>query len=243
MGKNQYLKIGTALIPYSVVRTTRKKSIGIEVKPGREIVVRAPRSLSHGLIRELLESGSGWINKRIAQLDNLRESQEQTFPHGDQVLFLGKRFTLRVLEGRDNFPRVQKSDHHLTVYVLKNIRDGQRRTLIKASLTAWYRWQAGAIIAERVACYARQVGVSLPALTITNARRRWGSCGVNGRLNFPWRLVMAPLDLVDYVVVHELCHLKRRDHSPAFWQLVGEILPDFRDRRKTLRRQGVLYDL
>ena len=91
---------------------------------------------------------------------------------------------------------------------------------------------------ERVAFFARSQDVKPGKLCISSARTRWGSCSAKGTLSFTWRLVMAPLDIIDYVVVHELCHLKEMNHSRAFWERVETILPDYKRRRKWLKENG-----
>jgi hypothetical protein len=110
--------------------------------------------------------------------------------------------------------------------------------LAAAALTAWYRRRAAQVIARRVALYAPRIGVSPTRITIRDARTRWGSCSPTGALSFSWRLLMAPPAVLDYLVVHELCHLKRADHSPRFWALVEAHCPGFRARRAWLRDHG-----
>ena len=83
--------------------------------------------------------------------------------------------------------------------------------------------------------YAEIVGVSPTAVKINSASTRWGSCSSKGSLNFSWKLILAPEDVSDYVVVHELCHIKHMDHSPAFWAEVGKVIPDWRDKREALK--------
>jgi predicted metal-dependent hydrolase len=104
--------------------------------------------------------------------------------------------------------------------------------------TQWYKEQAYEVIEKRVNVFSYQYGFSPRQVKISSARTRWGSCSPNGTLNFSWRLVMAPLEVIDYVVVHELAHLHVKDHSSRFWQEVEKIMPDYKDRRKWLRIHG-----
>ena len=105
----------------------------------------------------------------------------------------------------------------------------------------WYREQARAVLSDRVSAYAQQWGFPQPSIRITAAKTRWGSCSSRGGLNFTWRLVQAPLEIIDYVVVHELCHMKQHNHSRAFWALVAEILPDYQKHRYWLKENGYLF--
>jgi predicted metal-dependent hydrolase len=108
----------------------------------------------------------------------------------------------------------------------------------RSAFENWYRVQAKAVLTERVHFYARQYGLQFKRIGITSARTRWGSCSPDGALNFSWRLILAPMDAVDYVVVHELVHTIFHDHSRQFWKKVDTIMPDYRERKKWLRQNG-----
>lgn len=101
-----------------------------------------------------------------------------------------------------------------------------------------FREQAAEIFAQKAAYYARQMGVAYQRITIRDQKTRWGSCSSKGNLNFNWRLVLAPVKVLDYVVIHELAHLKEMNHSSRFWGIVEEMMPDYRNQRKWLRDQG-----
>ena len=105
-------------------------------------------------------------------------------------------------------------------------------------LEALYREQARARISERAAWFARIMGVSYGRITIRAAKTRWGSCSAKGNLNFHWKLILMPEEVLDYVVVHELAHRKQMNHSPAFWAEVEKVLPDYRERRRWLKTWG-----
>jgi predicted metal-dependent hydrolase len=107
----------------------------------------------------------------------------------------------------------------------------------------WYTEHAMKVIKERVDCYSRTTGIYCKSVKISNARRRWGSCGPKGSLNFTWRLVMAPIEVIDYVVVHELAHILVRNHSKVFWAKVRAIMPDYEERRKWLRENRYLAEI
>lgn len=102
----------------------------------------------------------------------------------------------------------------------------------------WYRKQAGKIIGERIFFFAEKYQIQVAKIRITSARTRWGSCSSRGTLSFSWRLVMTPLDIIDYVVIHELAHTVHHNHSKRFWSLVGKWMSDYKERRKQLRAYG-----
>ncbi len=113
----------------------------------------------------------------------------------------------------------------------------------KSAFQAWYKKQARAVLTERAGYFARKHGFEIGKIRITSARTRWGSCSTKKTLSFTWRLVMAPPEVVDYVVVHELCHLRELNHSRAFWAQVEAILPDYKGKRKWLKENGNLLVL
>jgi predicted metal-dependent hydrolase len=131
----------------------------------------------------------------------------------------------------------------LTVEIGEGVMGHDHEEAVRRALTKWYRRLAGKRLPQRVEIYATRAGVACPPVLIRNQEKRWGSCSSKGELRFNWRIIMAPMSLVDYVVAHEVCHLEVRDHSPTFWRLLGTILPDYEERRARLRVKGRLYRL
>ena len=225
-------------LPLIIRRTSRKRSIGVELTCRHEVVVRAPRALGEKAIREGVDKCLPWLRKKLLLLPPAALS---SLSSGGELLVLGEARKLVVERGEGAESRVVACDGEVRV-ILPGSRE-MAPAAVRSAMVGWYQTQATEVIGELVARYSSVIGVSPPPFSITHARRRWGSCGANGRLNFAWRLAMAPLVCIEYVVVHELCHLKRRDHSPAFWAMVAEILPDYRERRRLLQQQGIRYDL
>jgi predicted metal-dependent hydrolase len=167
------------------------------------------------------------------------------FSDGEELPYLGRRFRLLVLE-REGLtgPVVSMSGGHVKVFLQRAGSDGKsRRDFIRSALMSWYSVQAEKRIPGRVSLYAGKMGLQVPKVFIRAQRTRWGSCDSRDCLRFNWRLMMAPLDVLDYVVVHELCHLKHKDHAAAFWGCLRRILPDYETRRKRLRKEGLHYRL
>lgn len=241
MGKT--IEVDSRSLPLIIRRTVRKKSIGIELTPRHEVIVRAPRSLSEAAISEGLNKCLPWLRRKLSQLPPASAAQYPV--SGAELLVLGATKRLAVESDTGPEARVKESAATLTVFLSRRNgpAEGPSIEAVRSVLVSWYRTKAAAVINELVIHHSRAMGIAAPHFSVTGARRRWGSCGTNGRLNFAWRLAMAPPDLVEYVVVHELCHLRRRDHSPAFWALVAALLPDYRQRRRRLHEQGILYDL
>ena len=234
------IEVDNRSLPLIIRRTRRKKSIGVELTRCQEVVVRVPYSLSEAAIKEGLNKCVPWLARKLSSLP--RGYAGTPLGPGAEVLVLGEAKKLVVASGVQSGHRVVAMGGELHLVIPASTAT-EREAAVTTALVDWYRERAAAVVSGLVGRYSAILQVAVPPFTITHARRRWGSCGSNGRLNFAWRLAMAPLELIEYVVVHELCHLKRRDHSPAFWSLVAKVLPDYRERRRRLRQQGILYDL
>ena len=155
-------------------------------------------------------------------------------------LYLGKEISLRIVSA-EGPRRGNKKPALVMDGFFKLTKSVQSRA---ASLfETWYKKQARTVLTERVEFFARECGFNVKKIRISSARTRWGSCSTKGTLSFTWRLVMAPLEVIDYVVVHELCHLKELNHSKVFWSQVGVILPDYKLRRKWLKDNGAVLRL
>lgn len=214
------------MIPkYELIRS-RRRSISLIVKPDATLTVRAPLQASQVYIDQVLARKADWINGRMAQLKLHPPMEKKKFVDGEAFVFLGDAYKLKVVEAK-------KISLGEDLYLPASMAGKAELNLIK-----WYRKQARKVIAERVSWYAGQMGMKYQSVKITGARTRWGSCGPNNTLNFSWRLITAPLPVVDYVVIHELAHTEVKNHSRKFWDKVGETLPNYRQFRKWLRQNN-----
>ncbi len=212
---------------------TRRKTIAIIVQRGGKVVVRAPVRATEVSIRRFVESKSGWIAEKKAQAAKMPLVTGKSFQGGEMFLLLGKEYPLRLVESQKTALTFQDG-----FFLRKN-------TALKAksAFEKWYKTRALEILTERVDFFARKFGLRYEKIRISSARTRWGSCSARGTLSFTWRLVMAPLDVVDYVVIHELAHLRVRNHSAVFWAEVARMMPDFKPRLGWLRKNGQFLTL
>lgn len=161
---------------------------------------------------------------------------EKEFVSGEQILCLGHHYILIVEMMNQNCsitPHIAQQEIHITISSFLNAEE--RKRIIKNALIEWYYTQAEHIINERVNYYSQLLDVSPNKIIIKEQKRRWGSCSMNGTLRFNWRAIMAPLSIIDYIVVHELCHLKIKNHSSDFWNLVSSLIPDYKKLRFWLK--------
>jgi predicted metal-dependent hydrolase len=216
-----------------IVRS-RRKTVALLVTPDGRLEIRAPHQLTHKQIDAIVAEKSAWIRKNLERARRTAaDSPCREIMAGSRFWYLGRIYPLHLVDksaGRLQF----SSEFSLRSDALPKVT-GQ--------LTAWYKNQARNILTERTEFYARQFGLKYRSLRITSARTRWGSCSRLDALSFTWRLIMAPLEIIDYIVVHELAHVVEKNHSRAFWTQVERMLPDYRPRRKWLKTNGRLLDL
>ena len=201
--------------PVDQIIRSKRRTIAIIVHRDGKVVVRAPLKTPERLIRAFIESKSGWIEEKKALAAKHVALPVKKFMGGEKFLLLGREIPLRVVDGqktaltfRDEFSLSKKA------------LPGAQSVFEK-----WYQARAREILTERVIFFAQKFGLRYDKIRISSARTRWGSCSSRGTLSFTWRLIMAPLEVVDYVVLHELAHLKVKNHSPVFWAEVARMCP------------------
>ena len=231
------LRLGDVEIGYVLKRMPRRRHVHILVNGEGIVEVRAPWRFGRRRARETLRGNAEWVLHTLERTHR-RISRRPRLVDGARLPLLDRslRLDLRPRAQRDLFdsggPRrglVERRGEVLRVSAT-SLGEGELRALIEG----WYRREAAAHLAARVEHYAPLLGVRPSKMTIRGQHSRWGSCSVTGALSLNWRLMMAPEALADYVVVHELCHLRHMDHSPRFWAMVGGLMPDYRLRRKRL---------
>lgn len=213
---------------YQLIRSKRK-SIALIVQRDGTLVVRAPLRTPQWQIEALVREKEAWIREKQDQNRQLWEGQPpRKFNGGEEFLFLGKSYWLKIAEQQRQPLELRDC------FYLRRSALGQGRAVFEK----WYREQARRILTERLELYARRYGLRYKSIRISGARRRWGSCGPSGTLNFSWRLAMAPIEVIDYVVVHELAHLEVKNHSRRYWERVEAMMPDYKQRREWLKENG-----
>ncbi|HVA96702.1 MAG TPA: SprT family zinc-dependent metalloprotease [Candidatus Acidoferrales bacterium] len=210
----------------TIVRSSKRKSVGIQVLPDASVKVTIPYFIPKFYVSKILKDKADWIQSaRQKMLARKAVSVEKKKGH---YLFLGKEYQLAERPGQKEM--IEVGDY---LYV-----GSANEKFVQKYLVSWYKQQARKIIVERVNHYAKIAGLSFRSVSITTAETRWGSCSSNKTLNFNWKLVMAPITVIDYVVTHELAHLTELNHSKDFWETVRKMYPLYREYRTWLRRHG-----
>lgn len=228
------VRFGRRTLRYTVQRSSRRQSVSIAVN-AQGVTVRAPETLSAERLAGIVQERGAWVVSRQLRFTTLHEvaPRARNLRDGSALLYLGRQCRLWRL---DDLEGTRRRGRRIEVPRLSE-------EALHAELQHWYREQAAHVIRQRVQRYARRLGVTPAAVLIRDQRTRWGSCNTRGELRFNWRIVMAPMALIDYVVVHELCHLEHLHHGPQFWERLREVLPDYEHRRERLALEGARYVL
>jgi len=181
----------------------------------------------------MIQQKSMWILRKLDEMKQRPAFPCHEYQEGEMFLFLGRSYPLQFVKNAKTI--IERTDR---LYVPAALLPD-----IKNHLKCWYRQEAYKEIQARCMWFSMKTGHVPTSIHITDARQRWGSCTHKGGLNFSWRLIQAPPDIVDYVVVHELVHISQPDHSKKFWNKVKEILPDYKHRRKWLRENERLLKI
>ena len=231
------VRYGTTTLAYVVQRGRRVKTVAIAVDR-KGVLVRAPAGTPLDRLDEIVRGKARWIADRLRRFRELPPSPSaREFVSGETFLYLGRQARLLV-EPRGNGERVRLTSGRLVVPVTLDLTGRDRAAAVKKKLVSWYRAHAEARLPERVEPWRATLGLAPAGVLIRSQEKRWASCDAGQTLRFNWRIIQAPVSLIDYVVAHELVHLLHRHHTPDFWAALGLVLPDYEERREGLRQIG-----
>jgi predicted metal-dependent hydrolase len=227
------------MIDYQVLRSHRK-TLSLQVKQGR-VFVRAPYHLDEHFINSFIKKKNAWLKAKITE-QNETVDLCCNFTHGAKLFLLGELVTLNIVfdvDGEKVSPRervflTEKSNAEKILIIKlplriehKQLEASQLGVLVKNKIEYYFKQEAQRIILPKVAYYAKLTQLEPVSIKIRQYRARWGSCNSRGELSFNYLLMMLPVEVINYVIVHELCHLRYLNHSPYFWQLVAKHFPDY----------------
>lgn len=215
---------------YAIKRSAKRKKVTITVERDRTVVVHAPVGVTDEKIRQLVDSKRQWL------FEKLQHGQKyQPLPHppgkelvnGESALYLGRSYRIELVATGDSVRFAGK-------FLIPRARANQRKQVLRQ----WYLERAQMKIPPRVRLHAKSLGVTYQQIKITDSRYRWGSCTPGNNLNFNWRLIKAPMFVIDYIVIHELAHLLEPNHTPRFWSIVHAQTAAMDRARQWLRENG-----
>lgn len=227
-------------IEYQLLPGSDRQTTDIVIERDGLITVRPPRRMTPEQVDETVLSKRMWIYRNLADWHDLNATRvTREWVGGESFLYLGSSYRLQLVQEQDESLKLKDGRFCL----LRSVVEKGGHELAQQTFESFYKEKGLARLSKRVAFFASKVGVTPGNVHVKDIGYRWASCLKNGDLHFHWKCLMAPLTIIDYIVVHELCHLHHRDHSDAFWNEVDKVLPDYRDRKEWLRGRGAGLDL
>lgn len=214
---------------YSITRSKRK-TLSINIERDGSVSVLAPDHLPDDKVKQVVESRSYQIFRFLAEQQQLNKARvNRELVNGESYLYLGRNYQLLLVTDQDEPLKLNQGRFSLLLYEKRHAA---------GHFTEFYRTKGVKRITERVNYYKTKMRANVSDVRIMELQNRWASCTKKGRVNFHWKCMMAPLTIIDYIVVHELAHLKYETHSERFWNEVDKILPDYLERKAWLKMNG-----
>lgn len=230
---------GTSNITFNAIFKNRK-TMEIAVEPPDIVTVTAPTGTSEEEIMQKVKSRANWIIKEIYYFKHMHyEPIAREYVNGESFMYLGRSYSLQIIQDSS----IRKPEVKLfrgKFYVTAKDKNEEN---IKKAMEDWYRKKSLEAITDRVRYYQRFFNVTPTAIKIKEQKKRWGSCTAKNELLFNWRSVMAKSNALDYIIVHEMCHMHHKNHSKEFWKLIASVLPDYNVGKEWLKNYGVRMDL
>ena len=223
-------------ISYTLKRSNKRRSIGLRIDDCG-LTVSVPLRSSEKWLHSVLQEKARWV---VEKLDSWQISKpaEARWADGEAIPYKGELLTLRIVQSLFAAPAFRYG-RELRVYVV----NGSAAAYIEQTVRCWYQCEAELLFAERVALYAQLLDVSPRAIKLSSAKTQWGSCTAHGMVRLNVQLIKLPIPLIDYVVAHELAHLREMNHSAAFWRVVESACPDYARMRKELKSYSLGADI
>lgn len=234
------VQYGTKEIEFNV-KFRNRKTMSISVEPPKNITVVAPGGTSEEEIKEAVKLKGAWIIQKLFEFRNIESKRvNREFVNGESFMYLGRNYSLQIYvdETLQNNSSVKLFRGKFHVYVKE--KDDE---LIKTAMEAWYREKTEEQVKKRIKYYQKFFSKKPTAIKVKEQKKRWASCTSNNELLFNWRCVMAKSIALDYIVVHEMCHMYYMNHSQEFWDLVASVMVDYEVRKEWLRDNGIRLNI
>ncbi len=230
---------GSSTINYTLLHSSKLKSVKITVEFEHGVEVTAPVGMSDQAVEQVLQQKGRWVMEKLDAIASIEAPpSKKEFVSGEKFLYVGRQYTLVVSERAERRPLLVMRNSTFEVTVPPELKIWDRQNTIRELFRVWYKQRAEGKLTEQVHTYADRLNLQPAEIKVMDMDRRWGSCTPRGAVHLNWRLIMAPIQIIDYLVVHELCHLSVPEHSPKFWDRVGSIIADYEERREWLRVNG-----
>lgn len=227
-------------IDYKLLPGSERQTTDIVIERNGIVTVRPPLGHTAEQVDKVVESKRAWIYRNLAEWRDLNAAAVvRRWVNGETFLYLGRCYRLSLVSRQESALILKDGRFCLTRSTIEN----GGPSAAKKAFEAYYTERGRQRIGDRVRHYAARVGVKPKAVVVKDMGYRWASCGSSDTLAFHWKCMMAPAKIIDYIVVHELCHIRRRDHSEMYWNEVDKVMPDFAERKEWLKKNGASLDL
>lgn len=220
-----------------VIKSKRRKTMAIKIIDN-VVSIHIPEQLPLIIAQDFITSKTTWIKAKLQQ-QSQRDISKKQFIEDEKFQYLGKEYTLKLIETSSPIKVSQKGNDiicHGRPQYLNN-------KSIRNALIKWYRTKATDYLTQRTQALATETRLNVGEIKVKTYKARWGSCSVKGDIQYNWKLILAPSTIIDYVIIHELCHTRHHNHSSAFWRLVEQLYPDFKIARQWLKVNGYQLDI
>jgi predicted metal-dependent hydrolase len=231
-----YIDIANQRVPFEFRCSKKARRMRMQIDTRGNIIVVAPWHAGEKIVNDFIVKNHGWLEKQLAKIGKLKKKRpEFHYMTGDIFYYFGEPVTLEVHPADAKRPTIKIRGDKMFITLHRNISLNEGIESIKKTIADFYREKAEETIRDRLEHFNEHYGFRYNRVTMRDQKSRWGSCSRMGNINFNWRLIMAPIEVIDYVVVHEMCHLKEMNHSYRFWALVAQIMPEHKKYRKWLK--------
>ena len=222
--------------PFEIFKTDRRKTASIKIVEGQVHVV-VPKRLSDARVKDLILKRTSWIKQKLRIQSETVLPKPKEYVSGENFTYLGRNYRLKLIPNGEE--EVKMKGGYLTLGYSEKLPETDRQSFVKKSLEGWYKGHALKRLTEKSKRYEKILRVTPRSISLKNYKSRWGSCSNSGEINFNWKIIIAPHHIVDYVVVHELCHMLEHNHSPKYWRHVQSVIPDYKMDRQWLKVNGI----
>ncbi|MEZ2715604.1 M48 family peptidase [Niallia circulans] len=213
------------------IKYKNRTSIGITIDGYGNIEILAPKKTPDEYVHQVLEQNWNQIQTRIKEMQTrMAGPQEKEYENKEKFLYLGYTYPIHIIQEMAVVQEQVKFEEDKLCIYIKEYDKKKMKKLLKR----YYYQQSKSLVEERVSFYQSNFKTKPRSIRITDSKTNWGTCDSNFQLTFNWRLAMAPIEVIDYVVVHEMCHMVHLNHDRSFWRLVGKIMPDYKEKEKWL---------
>ncbi|MEF8849090.1 MAG: SprT family zinc-dependent metalloprotease [Candidatus Thermoplasmatota archaeon] len=232
------IKIGDTKIPYQIKTTQKRKKIALNINQQGQITVKTPPHKKQDEINQFLDKKKQWMLNKIKTIEKQKnQNKKKEFLSGEKLPYKGRNYRLKVIKTNIDKPKIKLQQGKFILKTPENKKHQKIYPQIRNQVKTWYKQKATQHLKKRIKKYSKQMGIKPQKTIIKELKNSWGE-HKNKQIKINWRIIMAPVNIQDYIIVHELTHLKENKHNQKFWNKISTTLPDYKKRIKWLKTKG-----